>query len=126
MYFTDVEEKEEVDYSHYDEGSGFWEEFDDTEPFPVYGDESEDQTEPPLYITEENDRYKKPTAAPPGKGTVEDFTFFDENNSLEIPKIGISNKNAKSSQHSTKFLPSSSSDTKLILNWFILILCLLL
>jgi len=65
-----------------------------------YGPESEDQTEPPLFITEENDLYKNPP--PPPRGNKDDFGFVEENNHLDHTSFRNSNNNnnAKSNHHS--------------------------
>ena len=67
-----------------------------------YGPESEDQTEPPLFITEENDLYKNPNPPPP-RGNKDDFGFVEENNHLDHTSFRNSNNNnnnAKSNHHS--------------------------
>merc|ERR1712223_465403 len=79
----DVMDKEEV--HHFDEGSGWYDEYhysddsDDTD----YGPEDEDQTEPPLYITEENDLYPSRNTEVV-RGNKDDFGFVEEpNNQLD-------------------------------------------
>ena len=70
-----------------------------------YGPESEDQTEPPLFITEESDLYKRPTAPP--IGDKDDFGFVEDPNAkvnFEQTQFNTQlhkNPNAKSSQHQT-------------------------
>ena len=98
-FSDDVMDKEEV--HHFDEGSGWYDEYhysddsDDTD----YGPEDEDQTEPPLYITEENDLYQNPP--PPPRGNKDDFGFVEDNQlNQEISTFRNSHKNAKSSHHS--------------------------
>ena len=90
FYFSDQEDY----YTNYDgEGSGFHD-------YPIYeddyGPESEDRTEPPLFITDETDRYRKPTAPP---RTVvdqqqhgDDFGFVDSSSDNVKDPYGFNNK----------------------------------
>ena len=86
-----------------------------------YGPESEDQTEPPLFITEETDLYKRPTAPP--IGDKDDFGF------VEDPKVKFEqtqfntqlhkNPNAKSSQHQTVHQQPENSSTTCHTTWLL-------
>ena len=69
----DAEPEDEYVYNNDYEGSGYHDyTYDDD-----YGPESEDQTESPLFITDETDRYRKPTAPP--RTEKDDFGFVDDN-----------------------------------------------
>ena len=113
VYFPDEEYHEDDTF----EGSGYDYDYpryhDDTEDTYDY-EESEDQTEPPLQITDETDIYRKPTAPPLGGngnyvgGSDKDFGFTDENSILQSGQTDKSDypqnnkNNAKSSsQHSS-------------------------
>jgi len=94
------EDEEGSGYDDYDYG-GFLDEDQEDD----YGPESEDQTEPPLFITEESDLYKRPTAPP--IGDKDDFGFVEDPNAkvnFEQTQFNTQlhkNPNAKSSQHQT-------------------------
>lgn len=95
------EDEEGSGYDDYDYG-GF---LDEDQEGGDYGPESEDQTEPPLFITEESDLYKRPTAPP--IGDKDDFGFVEDPNAkvnFEQTQFNTQlhkNPNAKSSQHQT-------------------------
>jgi len=95
----DEMDKEEI--HHFDEGSGWYDEYhysDDSDYDDDYSPENEDQTEPPLYITEENDLYQNPS--PPPRGNKDDFGFVEDNNQLDQTSFRNSHKNAKSNHRS--------------------------
>ena len=106
--FVSVDNDDEIetdDFHHFDQGSGDWnypdynypDDTDDTD----YGPESEDQTEPPLFITEETNLYKNPP--PPPRGNKDDFGFVEDNNHLDHHSTSFRNSinnNAKSSHNS--------------------------
>ena len=113
------EDEEGSGYDDYDYG-GF---LDEDQEGGDYGPESEDQTEPPLFITEESDLYKRPTAPP--IGDKDDFGFVEDPNAkvnFEQTQFNTQlhkNPNAKSSQHQTVHQQPENSSTTCHTTWLL-------